>query len=73
MNSKFPADLLLIMFGPIFVSIIALSVGSLIYHAGEWGHGWMIFATVSVTLVALLLLFSRLRRRHRPGSDARDE
>jgi membrane protein implicated in regulation of membrane protease activity len=57
--------------------VIALSVGSLIYHAVEWRMSWMIFATIVVSIVSLLLLFLCFRRRHRPdavsSTEVRDE
>jgi len=77
MKNKSPSDLLVVVFGPIFVMVIALVVGSLIYHAAEHGRSWMIFATVTVGIVVLLLLFLGLKRRHRsnavPSSNANDE
>jgi protein-S-isoprenylcysteine O-methyltransferase Ste14 len=68
MKGKFPSDLLLVVFGPIFVTVIALSIGSLIYHAGQLGHDWMMFVGVAVGFVALLLLLLGFRRRHRASS-----
>ncbi len=77
MKGRFPSDLLVVVFGPIFVMIVALAAGSLIYHAAEWGRSWMIFATIGVSLLSLLFLFLCIRRRPRPdavsSASARDE
>ena len=75
MKNRFPSDLLLVVFGPIFVTVIALSVASLIYRAGEFGHGWAIFALVVVFIITLIFLIGRLVhllrwRRHTSASSS---
>jgi hypothetical protein len=71
MKSRFPSDILLIVFGPIVVTVIALSVSSLLVHAGEFGQGSMMFVVVvvlAITLLSLLVRLVHLMRRHRSSS-----
>ena len=72
MKNRLPSDLLVAVFGPFFVIIVALVVGSLIYHAAEWGRSWTIFATIGVMVLSLLFMFLCIRRRPRrdAGSSA---
>jgi Na+/melibiose symporter-like transporter len=76
MKNKFPSDLLLVVFGPILVTVIALVVGSLIYHAGQWGRGPMVGMIAVICFAYLLFLLRSLKRRSRPSrrsANAHDE
>jgi hypothetical protein len=76
MKGRFPPDLMAVFFGPVIVVVTSLVVGSLIYHAREWGRLPMILAIVGICLAYLILLFRSLKRRSRrgpPDAKARDE
>jgi len=77
MSGRFPSDLLIVVFGPIFVAVIALSTSALIYHAAQAGRNWMLVATLTVSIAALLFLFVCFRHRRRSFKvsrrNARDE
>ena len=68
MKGRFPSDLLLVVFGPILVAVIALVVGSLIFHAAQWGRVPMIVAIVAICFAYLLFLFLSFSRRSRRRS-----
>ncbi len=65
MKGRFPPDLLVVVFGPIFVLAIAMGLGSLIFHAQQLRGsvlGYCVVVAGIVVVVGMLLL--RGRRRH---------
>jgi hypothetical protein len=64
MKGRFPRDVLLIVFGPIIVALIILGLGSVIFVAEQLrGSAFGYALVVSGSIVALGLLFFRIRRR----------
>ena len=76
MKSRFPSDLLVVVFGPLLVMAIALGFGSFIYRAEQLSQGARIAVAAAVVILLLLVAFLVSRRRHRvlaSGRNARDE
>jgi hypothetical protein len=77
LKGRFPPDLLIVVFGPLLVVVTALVVGSLIYHAAQWGRVPMVLAIAGICIAYLLFLVRSLKRRFRPSgpsnANAHDE
>ena len=64
MKSRFPPDLFVIVFGPVIVLLVALGLGSLIFHAEQLRGSVVAYALLAVgTVVLLVALFSRTRHQ----------
>ena len=65
MKSRFPRDVLIVVFGPIIIALIMLGLGSVMFHAQQlrgWPFGYAL--VVGGSIVVLGLLFFHTRRRH---------
>jgi membrane protein implicated in regulation of membrane protease activity len=69
MKNRFPPDLLVVVFGPFFVIVVALVLGSAIYRASQWGWRPAIVSIVAFVFALLVAVFF-FRRRRRPSRDA---
>jgi hypothetical protein len=68
MHGRFPGDVAIIVFGPLFVAAIALSMSWIILHVAQWSGslGLGICAGVAALgfFVILVILLWRRRRDH---------
>ena len=65
MKGRFPPDLFAVVFGPVIVLVIAVGLGSVIFHAEQIRGSvaaYGITAGAVVTLLVVLLFRSRRRR-----------
>src|SRR5690348_13248699 len=58
MKSRFPPDLQVVVFGPVFLIVVALVVGSAVYHAAQWGWRPAICSCVRLRCLARRILLS---------------
>jgi peptidoglycan biosynthesis protein MviN/MurJ (putative lipid II flippase) len=64
MKGRFPPDLFAVVFGPVIVVVIALGLGSFIFHAEQIRGSVAAYGIIAGAVVALLIvLFCRRRRR----------
>jgi membrane protein YdbS with pleckstrin-like domain len=66
-KSKFPADLFVIVFGPVIVLLIAVALGSLIFHAEQLRGSAAAYALLAGGIVVPVVVLS-CRFRHRQSS-----
>jgi hypothetical protein len=63
-KSRFPPDLFVIVFGPVIVLLIAVGLGSVIFHAEQLRGSAAAYALLAGGIVVLLVvLFFRIRHR----------
>ena len=64
MKSRFPPDLFVIVFGPLIVLLIAVALGSLIFHAEHLRGSAAAYVLLAGGIVVFLVMFfCRIRRR----------
>jgi membrane protein YdbS with pleckstrin-like domain len=65
MKGRFPPDLFTVVFGPVIVLVIAVGLGSVIFHAEQIRGSVAAYVITAGAVVALfvVLLFRRRRRR----------
>jgi hypothetical protein len=70
MKGRFPADLLAVVFGPLFVVAAMLGFGWIMFHAEQLRGSAAGYAVAAGVILALVVtLFFRSRRRSRPRRD----
>jgi hypothetical protein len=64
MKGRFPPDLFAVVLGPVIVLVIAVGLGSVIFHAEQIRGSVAPYGIIAGAVVALLIvLFFRSRRR----------
>ena len=66
MKNRFPPDLQVAIFGPVFAIFVALVVGSIVYHAAQWGWDPAAVSVVALVFAVVLAAFFLRRRRRGP-------
>jgi len=65
MKGRFPSDLITALLAPLIVIVVALGLGSIIFHVAQTGGPVAVRALVATFIIACLgLIF--FRRRSRP-------